>query len=319
MPAGRAAAGAAVIGDTLFVVAGIGPTGLTRTSYALDLRTNRWRGIPGPTPREHLAVTAAGGRVYALAGRVGGLDGNLRVLESWRPGERRWRAHPRIPSSRGGTAASTVDRMIVSIGGEAPGGTIASVYAYDTRTRRWRRLPDLPTPRHGLGAVTFGRSVYAIAGGPRPGLTTSGANEVLTLPEQRRLAAASGPAAASVVTVAFRTHGAITCGTELFPHEGTSRSLVCWRPRTGFAVSMTHLGRAFVRSSAAYRNWASEAPAAQLRPRETWWVSARRTVGRGTPPTGSLFRCTAGSNGLTCANAAGRGWWLGRAGGYRSR
>ena len=182
MPAGRAAAGAAVIGDTLYVVAGVGPRGLARAAFALDLRRNRWRQIPGPTPREHLAVTATGGRVYALAGRKAGLDTNLRTLESWKPGARRWTRLPPVPGARGGTGATAVGRTIVSIGGEAPSGTIASVYAYDTRTRRWRRLPDLPTPRHGLGVVTAGRTVYAIAGGPRPGLTTSGAVEFLTLP-----------------------------------------------------------------------------------------------------------------------------------------
>jgi hypothetical protein len=182
MPAGRAAGGAAVIGDTLFVVAGIGPHGLTRSSYALDLRTNRWRAIPGPTPREHLAVAATGGRVYALAGRTAGIDTNVRTLETWRPGARRWTTLPRVPGSRGGTGATAVGRTIVSVGGEEPRGSIATVYAYDTRTRRWRRLPDLPTPRHGLGVVTTARTVYAIAGGPRPGLTTSGAVEFLTLP-----------------------------------------------------------------------------------------------------------------------------------------
>jgi non-specific serine/threonine protein kinase len=182
LPAGRAAGGAAVIGDTLYVVAGIGPAGLTRTSYALDLRRNRWRQIPGPTRREHLAVTATGGRVYALAGRTAGLDTNVRTLESWKPGARRWTRLPPVPVARGGTGATAVGRTIVSVGGEAPGGTIASVYAYDTSSRRWRRLPDLPTPRHGLGVVTTGRTVYAIAGGPQPGLTTSGAVEHLTLP-----------------------------------------------------------------------------------------------------------------------------------------
>jgi non-specific serine/threonine protein kinase len=182
MPAGRAAAGAAVIRDTLYVVAGVGPRGLARTGYALNLRTNRWRAIPGPTPREHLAVAATGGRLYALAGRTAGIDTNLRVFESWRPGARRWTTLARVPASRGGTGAAAVGRTIVSVGGEEPRGTIATVYAYDTRTRRWRRLPDLPTPRHGLGVVASGRTVYAIAGGPVPGLTTSGALEFLTLP-----------------------------------------------------------------------------------------------------------------------------------------
>jgi N-acetylneuraminic acid mutarotase len=181
LPAGRAAGGAAVIGDTLYVIAGIGPAGLTHASYALDLRRNRWRQIPGPTPREHLAVTATGGRVYALAGRTAGLNTNLRVLESWKPGARRWTRLPPVPAARGGTGATAVGRTIVSVGGEAPGGTIASVYAFDTASKRWRRLPDLPTPRHGLGVVATGRTVYVIAGGPQPGLTTSGAVEHLTL------------------------------------------------------------------------------------------------------------------------------------------
>ena len=170
LPAGRAAGGAAVIGDTLYVVGGIGPAGLARAALALDLQRGAWRQIPGPTPREHLAVTTAG------------LDTNVRTLESWQPGARAWTRLPPVPTSRGGTGTTVVGRTIVSIGGEQPGGTIKLVYAYDTRTRRWRRLPDLPTPRHGLGVVSLGRTVYAIAGGPQPGLTTSGAVEFLTLP-----------------------------------------------------------------------------------------------------------------------------------------
>jgi non-specific serine/threonine protein kinase len=182
LPAGRAAGGAAVIGNTLYVVGGVGPAGLARAAFALDLRRGRWRQIPAPTPREHLAVTSTGGRVYALAGRTAGLNTNLRTFESWKPGTRRWMRLAPVPTSRGGTGATAVGRTIVSIGGEEPGGTIERVYAYDTRTRRWRRLPDLPTPRHGLGVTTLGRTVYAIAGGPQPGLTTSGAVEFIRLP-----------------------------------------------------------------------------------------------------------------------------------------
>jgi non-specific serine/threonine protein kinase len=106
----------------------------------------------------------------------------VRTLESWKPGARRWTRLPPVPVARGGTGATAVGRTIISIGGEAPSGTIASVYAFDTASKRWRRLPDLPTPRHGLGVVATGRTVYAIAGGPQPGLTTSGAVESITLP-----------------------------------------------------------------------------------------------------------------------------------------
>ena len=94
----------------------------------------------------------------------------------------RWRALPALPSSRGGTGAAALAGRIVSIGGEEPAGTIASVWAYDVRSRRWSRLPDLPTPRHGLGVVSLGGRVWAIGGGPQPGLTVSGAVESVDLP-----------------------------------------------------------------------------------------------------------------------------------------
>ena len=103
-------------------------------------------------------------------------------------------AAPGPPSSGG---------RIVSVGGEEPAGTIASVYAYDLATRRWARLADLPTPRHGLGVVALGGRVYAVGGGPQPGLYVSDANESIapaaltrrerTAQEREQVAAASRP------------------------------------------------------------------------------------------------------------------------------
>jgi N-acetylneuraminic acid mutarotase len=181
LPEPRAAGGAAVVGGRLYVIGGVGPAGLARRAFALDLATRRWTPLPTPTPREHLAVAAAGGRVYALGGRTRGYDTNLATFEVWAPGTKRWRRLPPVPGARGGTAAAAAAGSIVSVGGEAPSGTIASVYAYDLARGRWRRLPDLRTPRHGLGVVTVGTRVYALAGGPIPGLTVSDANEYLEL------------------------------------------------------------------------------------------------------------------------------------------
>jgi N-acetylneuraminic acid mutarotase len=181
MPEGRAAAGAAVVGSRLYVVGGVGPTGLARRAFAYDLRRGNWLSFPGPTPREHLAVTATGGRIYALAGRRAGIDTNVTALESYRPNARSWTRLPAIPDSRGGTAAAAAAGRIVSVGGEEPQGTIEEVYAYDIRARRWRRLPDLPTPRHGLGVVAANGRVYAVAGGREPGLAVSGVNEFLPI------------------------------------------------------------------------------------------------------------------------------------------
>ena len=88
---------------------------------------------------------------------------------------------PPIPHPRGGTGVAAIGRDLVSIGGEEPGGTIASVYAYDVDRSEWRRLPDIPTPRHGLGVVALNGRVWALAGGERPGLFVSTAAESLSV------------------------------------------------------------------------------------------------------------------------------------------
>jgi hypothetical protein len=86
-----------------------------------------------------------------------------------------------VPEPRGGTGAAAVGRTIVSAGGEAPTGTIATVYAFDTTSRAWRRLPDLPTPRHGLGVAASGGRLYVVAGGRTPGLAVSDVAESLAV------------------------------------------------------------------------------------------------------------------------------------------
>ena len=182
MPEARGAAAAAVAGRVLYVVGGVDGRGLARITLALDLASGRWSRLPGPTPREHLAAAATGGRIYALGGRTAGYDTNVALLEVYRPAARSWSALPPVPQARGGTGAAVVSGRIVSVGGEEPAGSIASVFAYSPGARRWRRLANLPTPRHGLGVVAARGRVYAVAGGPEPGLTTSGAVESLRIP-----------------------------------------------------------------------------------------------------------------------------------------
>jgi N-acetylneuraminic acid mutarotase len=182
LPAPRAAAGAAIAGGKLYVVGGVeAPGRLAQDAFAYDFQDRRWTLIAGPRPREHLGAAALGGVVYAVAGRTAGLDTNLDIVEAYDPGANRWRALPRVPGRRGGTAAAAVAGRLVSAGGEEPGGTIRSVVAYNPGTRRWSGLPSLPRPRHGLGLVGYRGRAYALAGGPQPGLTVSGSNQVLRL------------------------------------------------------------------------------------------------------------------------------------------
>jgi Kelch motif len=180
MPFPRAAAGAGIARRKIVVAGGVAAAGrLARNGLSFDLRTRRWSVVAGPTPREHLAVTALAGTIYAIGGRTSGLDTNLLHFESFRPGDRSWRRLQPVPDPRGGTGAASLPGVIVSAGGEEPGGTIAEVLAYRVAERRWVRLDDLRTPRHGVGVAALGGRVFVIGGGPEPGLTVSSANEAL--------------------------------------------------------------------------------------------------------------------------------------------
>jgi non-specific serine/threonine protein kinase len=180
LPEPRAAATAVALRGSIYVFGGVGAGGLAKDG--LVLTRGRWRRVPGPTPRQHVSGTALGKTIYVVGGRTAGYDTNLDIAESWTPGQGAWRRLPPLPSPRGGTGLAAAGGMIVSVGGEEPAGTIASVYAFRPGEASWSRLPDLPTPRHGLAVVALGRTVYAIAGGPEPGLHVSDANERLTLP-----------------------------------------------------------------------------------------------------------------------------------------
>ena len=181
-PEERAAAAAAATADgRVWVVGGRTRSGLATRALSLDLKTLRWRTVGGPTPREHLAATALGGRVFVLGGRLAGYDTNLATVEAYDPRANRWARLPSLPDPRGGTGAAAVGGRIVSVGGESPDGTNESVWALRPGGR-WRRLLDLPTPRHGLGVVALHGRVWVIAGGPQPGLTVSGAVESLAVP-----------------------------------------------------------------------------------------------------------------------------------------
>lgn len=177
LPEPRAAGGAAIVRNLLYVVGGTRAAGggaLATTSLYLDLRTLRWRFFRGLSPpREHLGVAALGGRVYAVGGRTAGIDTNVRTAEAYDTRARVWSRLPDAPTVRGGGSAATADRLIVSAGGEAPGRTIAAVDAYDPSTGRWRSLPPSPRPRHGIGLVGIGRTAYQVLGGPEPGLSVS--------------------------------------------------------------------------------------------------------------------------------------------------
>jgi N-acetylneuraminic acid mutarotase len=126
-----------------------------------------------------LEQTTFGRRLYAIGGRINGSYArNLATNEVYDPAGDRWQIRANMPTARSGIAAAVLDGRIFIFGGEAPAGTFGEVEAYDPKTNSWSAHARMPTPRHGLGAAIVGGRIYVISGGPRPGDTSSAANEI---------------------------------------------------------------------------------------------------------------------------------------------
>ena len=124
-------------------------------------------------------TTAAGGRFYAVGGRIdGSYARNLATNEAYDPAADRWDERAPMPTARSGIAAALLEGRIFIVGGEAPSGTFHQVEAYDAASNGWTSHLRMPTARHGLGAVAVAGRIYVISGGPRPGASSSAANEV---------------------------------------------------------------------------------------------------------------------------------------------
>lgn len=182
LPEGRGAHVAAAEGGIIYVVGGITEEGVSAALLKLDSLTGEWEHLsPMPTPREHLAAELIADRLYVVGGRQGGLETNLGVLEVYDPATRAWSEGPSMPTARGGIAGSAVGDLFIVVGGEEPSRTFASAEAFDVGSQSWIALPPMPTARHGLGSATLGHRVFVIGGGRTPGLSVSGANEVMIL------------------------------------------------------------------------------------------------------------------------------------------
>jgi N-acetylneuraminic acid mutarotase len=184
LPTPRGALAVAFDRGTIHAVGGASAFGgrarLSAAHEVFDPQAGRWERLAAlPEPRDHLAAAALDGNVYVVGGRKLSLTTNTGRMDVWDGS--RWSRGPEMPTARGGLAAAAGDGRVFVFGGEQPQGTFPEAEVYDEGEDRWSRAPDLPTPRHGLGAATVGNRVYVVGGGPTPGLSASGATEILQL------------------------------------------------------------------------------------------------------------------------------------------
>jgi N-acetylneuraminic acid mutarotase len=160
---------------------GVGWRGRNTPAHEVyDPAANSWTALAYvPTARDHLAVAAMDGRLYAVGGRVdGSYLRNLTSNEAYDPATGRWEQRAPLPTARSGIAAAVLEGRMFVFGGEAPAGTFNQVESYDAKSNGWSSHPRMPTARHGLGAVAVAGRIYVISGGPTPGDSVSAANEI---------------------------------------------------------------------------------------------------------------------------------------------
>lgn len=119
------------------------------------------------------------------------------------------------------------------------------------------------------------------------------------------VAAVLVPAQAFAIAIYFGTpNNAVYCGMGPdSPHKRSQEYIHCFTPNDGFDVWMSRSGR----PTASYVR-AERGQYVQPYKRLAFGQSVSLLPG---------FKCTSRATGLTCVNAQGHGWWLGRFKGYR--
>jgi hypothetical protein len=176
----RGAHGAAVLGGRIHVVGGA-DGGALRDHEAYDPAVDRWTRLASmPTPREHLAVVAFQGRLWAIGGRSSFFGTQHATVEIYDPATDAWEMGPPLPQGRGGIAAIALPDRIFVFGGESPLRIFSSTEMYEPGGDRWIAKEPMRTARHGIGAAEVSGRIWLPGGATRPGAARTGVNEAYT-------------------------------------------------------------------------------------------------------------------------------------------
>ena len=164
VPASRA--GAAVVGDKLYIIGGgqtdVGPR--LQDVQIFDFKTETWsRGVKMPRQREGIVV-AYKGKIYA----PGGYDypSAIRDFQVYDPAKNQWSELPKLPVKTSAHHACVVGDQLYLFGDYAE---LARTAVYDFKTKTWSLLDiGYKAARH-TALAQLGRNVYVIGGNLQSG------------------------------------------------------------------------------------------------------------------------------------------------------
>ncbi|QOV89969.1 Kelch repeat-containing protein [Humisphaera borealis] len=184
LPVAQGAGGATVIGNTIYFVAG---TNAARTAsvgdtYKLNLsqQSQGWKKVASlPTPRNHLAVYAIGGKLYAIGGQTGQQSTNapLSLVHQYDPLTNVWKQVASLPSARTHTTNAVFayrGRMVIVGGENGYDNPQRDLLAYDPAYDTWTIIGQLPENRSTAvaGLLPDGRFISSTGNNPGASKTT---------------------------------------------------------------------------------------------------------------------------------------------------
>lgn len=173
-------AGAAAIGDAIYVVGGTAGAAAQTTLQVYHPDTNTTEIVssdPLPQPRFGAGVVAVNGKLYVIGGAASDQIGTKTVFEydPNRPAGSRWQSKSPMPTARMYLGVAAVDGIIYAVGGAAravPVTDLTIAEAYDPTLDSWTGLAPMSKGRAGVVAVGVnssdpgcGARLYALGGG----------------------------------------------------------------------------------------------------------------------------------------------------------
>ena len=183
MPTPRAAAAAAVRGDSIYVAGGReggdGPCGADALDVVerYDIHSDSWSTVASlPSPRSDAAAVEHGGRIYVFGGCAGGAF--LDDVFVYDPETDTWSSKTPMPTARASLVAGHLGDKVYAIGGWAGGPPLDVNEVYDIESDSWSIATPIPTGRGEAGVYSHGDRIYVV-GGSLPGFgAATDANEV---------------------------------------------------------------------------------------------------------------------------------------------
>jgi len=183
MPTARAGAGAAVVGNALYVIGGrTGSSpggGLALAVVELyDIDADTWTTVASlPTARSDMAVVTSGGKIYVFGGwnHTAGTIANVNV---YNPVTDMWKSLTPMPQARAVHMAGKVGNLAYVFGGEDPttGAVSGLNQVYNITKDSWTTDTSMPSGKAvgETGVYSHGGRVYVVGGAqPAHGSSTN--------------------------------------------------------------------------------------------------------------------------------------------------